>query len=108
MTGKQMSPLHRLESLTATEAIHVHDYMQLAFGDNARLSIYNDTSIMPASKELDDLVGQIVVAVSENSDSIEIRFLNATKLIIDLRPDAFRGPEALQLQFPGEPAIVWK
>lgn len=100
------TPLHALEGLKVTKAAIVHDYVQLAFGDEIGISIYNKLELSPDAR-LEDLISKIVLRVEESPNSIEIRFLDGAILAIDLHRQAYRGPEALELNRAGHPPIVW-
>ncbi len=101
------APLHIIEGLTVTEAEAVHDYVQLAFGREIGISIYNEMDISPKSVGVGALIGKLVLAVTERADAIEIKFADGTLLKIDLHPQAYRGPEALQLNRAGYPPVIW-
>jgi len=100
------TPLHALVGLKVTKATIVHDYAQLAFGDEIGISIYNEFELSPDVR-LEDLISKTVLRVEESSNSIEISFLDGVKLAIDLHRQAYRGPEALELNRTGHPTIVW-
>jgi hypothetical protein len=101
------SPLHTIEGLTVTEAEVVHDYVQLAFGDEIGISIYNEMEVSPKSTRFEALAGKTVTAVTEREEAIEIKFLDGTLLTIDMHRQAYRGPEALELNRRGYPPVIW-
>jgi len=101
------SPLQIVTGLTVTESEAVHDYVQIAFGDEIGISIYNEMSITPRSISIDKQVGKIVASVLERENAIEIEFIGGTQIAIDLRPEAYRGPEALELYRQGHPLVIW-
>ena len=101
------SPLHEIEGLTVTSAEVVHDYVQLAFGDEIGLSIYNPIAITPQSISVDKLIGRIVVSASESADAIELAFSDGVFIKVDMREQAYQGPEALQLDRKGLPIVIW-
>jgi hypothetical protein len=96
-----------LEGLTVTAAEAVHDYFQLAFGDEIGLSIYNEMTITPPAFPFEQLVGKVVISTTESTDAIEIEFSDGLRVLIDLRSQAYRGPEALQLDRVGFPIVIW-
>jgi hypothetical protein len=100
------SLLHILEGLSVTEVKEVHDYIQLLFGKEIGLSIYNDRFLIPRTTKLSDLVGKIITSIAENKDSVSLKFIDGTQLTIDMRDQAYHGPEALQLNYPGMPTII--
>jgi len=101
------SPLHFLEGLTVSHASIVHDYVQLSFGEQVGLSIYNEISLDPPSTQFELLVGKMVVKILESEEAIVISFLDGSSLEVDLHPVAYGGPEALQLNRQGEPPVIW-
>lgn len=101
------SPLTCIEGLIVTEAEEVHDYLQLAFGDQIGLSIYNEVSLTPESMRWEQLVGNTVLSVAEEDSFIELTFLDGVRICIDMRPQAWHGPEALQLNRQGQPTVIW-
>ncbi|MEI7875593.1 MAG: hypothetical protein WCK95_25945 [Alphaproteobacteria bacterium] len=102
------SILHQtLEGRVVTEAEIVHDYVQLAFGDGIGVSIFNEMLISPRPASVGTLVGKIVALVKETESRIEINFADGSRIDIDMRPIAYRGPEALVLHRQGLPTVVW-
>ena len=98
-------PLNCLVGKAVTVAETVHDYVQLSFGPDTGLSIYNDFWIAPEARPR-DLVGQRVIAVDSTINEALIRF-EGSSLTVDLRPSAFHGPEAMQLHRDGHDPIIW-
>jgi hypothetical protein len=105
---KKSSPLDEIVGQTVTDAKRVHDYIQLGFGEKIGLSVYNDIHMLPAGASIDDLTGKMVISVDEKQDSVEIRFLDKTAFIIDMRDQAFHGPEAIQLNRVGQTPVIWR
>ena len=101
------SLLHAIQGLVVTKAEVVHDYIQLAFGDEIGLSIYSAITVTPQAIAIDELIGKIVIAVAERADVIRLKFSGEMNIEIDLRPQAYRGPEALQLNRKGLPPVIW-
>jgi hypothetical protein len=54
------------------------------------------------------LVSKIVKGAEESTNSIDINFEDGTTLKIDMRPQAYRGPEAMELNRVGFPTVIWK
>lgn len=80
----------------------------ISFENGASLAIYNKFDLVgPASNDQNRLIGNIVARVEESADAISIIFENNLALRIDLREEAYAGPEAMQLCVPGAPIIVW-
>jgi hypothetical protein len=90
-----------------TEVVEIHDYVQLVFSDDIRISIYNEMTVSPPSIAVSRLVGRIVTAVAEDDNAIEIQFLDGARIKVDMRAQAYRGPEALQLNRRGHPDVIW-
>ena len=101
------SPLHNLEGLTVTKVVEIHDYVQLHFGDDVGISIYNEIETHPGSTAIAEFVGRIMSGVVERDNEIEFTFLDGAKIRIDMHPEACRGPEALELHRHGHPTVIW-
>lgn len=100
----ELDPLRCLVGKIVSQAEALHDYIQLAVGDEIGLSIYNDFRLTVG--RLDDLIGQTVTNVATTAEQAVIQFAR-TSLIVDLRNSAYRGPEAMQLDRIGHDLIVW-
>lgn len=101
------SPLHKLEGLTITEVLEIQDYIQLHFGDDIGISIYNEMEISPRTLTVSKLVGKTVTAVTEREEAIEIKLLDGSQIIVDMHRQAYRGPEALEMNQHGHPPVIW-
>jgi len=101
------SPLQDLVGLTVTEVVEIHDYVQLHLDSAIGISIYNQLEVSPRNVSVFQLVGKRVDAVSEREDAIEIRFVDGSRVTVDMRHQAYRGPEALELNRRGEPPVIW-
>lgn len=99
--------LSSLTGKTLTEVAKLHDYVQFAFGQQTRLSVYNPVHACPGSFNSEALIGKRVASIDSNETQIVIAFENGVRLEIDMRPESFRGPEAMQLDRDGLPTIVW-
>jgi len=80
----------------------------ISFENGVSLAVYNKYESVGFS--LDDarwLAGNAVADVNESADTITIRFQNNWMLRIDMRDEAYTGPEAIQLRVPSEPIVVW-
>jgi hypothetical protein len=80
--------------------------LTIIFEDYA-LNIYNPLTILPSDKELLDFIGLKLIVARETKDEAELIFDNGYKIIIDLRDDAYFGPEAMSLVGPGNFLAVW-
>ncbi len=101
------SPLQDLVGLAVTEVVEIHDYVQFHLGSEIGISIYNQLEVSPRNVKVLQLVGKTVAAVSEREDAIEIRFVDGSRVAVDMRHQAYRGPEALELMRRGEPPVIW-
>ncbi|MEA2795507.1 MAG: hypothetical protein QOI87_2887 [Bradyrhizobium sp.] len=107
MLVKMAAPIQILKGLKVTKVEIVHDYVQLAFGDEIGISVYNEMDISPKIP-LERLVSKTVISVKESVNSIDIDFADGIKLTIDMRPQAYQGPEAIELNRVGFPPVIWK
>lgn len=82
------------------------DYVQLVFGNHARLSIYNEFEIFPNSSQVNQFVGNTITSVLDQDTATELKFLDGERIVIDMSDAAYNGPEALQLSREGEPTII--
>ena len=101
------SALHDLEGLTVTKVREIHGYVQLHFGNEVGISIYNEMKVSPDSTAIAMLVGKTVAAIDEKDRMIEIAFLDGSRITVDMHRQAYRGPEALQLNRVGQPPVIW-
>jgi hypothetical protein len=99
------SPLDALKGLTVTGVIEIHDYIQLHSGDAVGISIYNDIEVSPGT--LTEFIGKTIDAVAERDTEIEFTFIGGVKIKISMHPEAYRGPEALELNRRGQPPVIW-
>ncbi|WP_460318502.1 hypothetical protein [Pseudomonas ogarae] len=81
------------------------EYLQIYFSKGEILNIYNSYSLAGAS--LGSLVGKKLRSVTEDSEVIELKFDDLAVLTIDMKPEAFDGPEAMQLLRDGEATVIW-
>lgn len=81
---------------------------QICFENGVSLAIYNKYKLVGIGVSDEKLlVGSIVIDVDESTDATTIMFENNSALRIDMRDEAYTGPEALQLRVPGEPIMIW-
>jgi hypothetical protein len=100
------SQLDILVGMVVTEALKVHDYVQLLFEKDISLNIYNALRLCN-DDDLRTLKGATLLKVEEKPETLIFYFSNGKHLDIDLCDDAYNGPEALELNVPGQPAVVW-
>ena len=71
------------------------------------LDIYNPITVIPSDKELPDFVGLKVVAISDTKEEGELIFDNGYKIVVNMRDEAYYGPEAMCLYGPENLIVVW-
>lgn len=102
------SKLSGLCGLKIADAVLTESEVGIGFENGVSLAIYN-------SYELDGfvltdaqrLIGNIVTHVDEGADTTTIRFENNWALRVNMRDEAYTGPEAMQLRVPGKPTVIW-
>ena len=100
------SRLDVLVGMVVTDALKVYDYVQLLFEKDISLNIYN-TLLLCNGDDLRVLKGATLLKVEEKLEKLIFSFSNGTRLDIALCDDAYNGPEALELNIPGQPTVVW-
>jgi hypothetical protein len=100
------SQLKVLVNLRVESTAELHDYLQLFFEEGSILSIYNEFELSD-SGDTNSLQGATLKKVEETQDTIALDFSNEQHLRIDLRDEAYRGPEAVVLHVPGKFIVVW-
>ena len=100
------SKLDILVGIAVTDALKVRDYVQLLFERDIVLTIYNEFKLLN-NHDVSSLSGAKLVKVEEKPEAVILYFSNGTRLHIDLRDEAYNGPEALELRVPGQPTVVW-
>lgn len=101
-----ISQLDVLVGMVVTDALQVHDYVQLLFEQDISLNIYNAWRLCNGD-DLRALHGTTLLKVEEKPETLLFSFSNGKRLDIDLCNDAYNGPEALELNMPGQPPVVW-
>ena len=89
-----------------TEALKVHDYVQLLFEKDLSLNIYNVLRLCN-DDDLRALNGATLLKVEEKPETLIFSFSHGKRLDVDLCDEAYNGPEALELTVPGQPTVVW-
>ena len=100
------NPLEQLVGQRVTKSGIVHDHAQVIFGSAAILTINNDYTITD-TKNPAELEGLTLTGVSQNAEEVVLTFADGTALDVNLRPDAYHGPEAMTLHRQGQPIVVW-
>ena len=80
--------------------------MQLLFGKDLSLNIYNALRLCNGD-DLRALNGATLLQVEAKPETLIFSFSHGQRLDIDLGDDAYNGPEALELNVPGQPTVVW-
>jgi hypothetical protein len=79
----------------------------VVYFEEYRLSIYNNIRIWPPNKEINDFVGLKVLEAFETKEEAVLKFQHDCKVVIDLRDEAYSGPEAMYLSGPDNFWVVW-
>ena len=100
------SQLDVLVGMVVTEALQIYDYVQLLFEKDISLNIYNALRLCNGD-DLRVLNGAALLTVEEKPDTLIFAFSNGKRLDVNLCDTAYSGPEALELNVPGQPTVVW-
>jgi hypothetical protein len=101
------SKLSVINGLKITNSILAEGDTGISFENEIRLAIYNRFELIGFASGKELLNGNIVIDVIEARDFITIRFEDNRALRIDMRDEAYTGPEAIQLCVPGEAIVIW-
>jgi len=102
------SPLSVLQGRVVRSAVCLEGYFQLHFDLGTSLSIFNTLSLAgPVAGGLDAIQGKRLLSVEESEEEVTLQFEDGSLVEVDLREEAFNGPEAMALHVPGEPTVVW-
>jgi hypothetical protein len=86
----------------------VEDYLQIHFELGPSLSIFNTVALTgPVAEDLAAINGKRLLIADESAEKATLRFEDESVIEVDLRDEAFNGPEAMTLHLPGEPIVVW-
>ena len=100
--------LRILENRVVQSAIYVEDYFQLHFGPGAVLTINNPINLTgPVAESLSSIRGLRISSIEESDEKAILRFGDGSSIDVDLRDEAYQGPEAMVLDVPGIPTLVW-
>jgi hypothetical protein len=100
------SKLDVLAGMAVTDVLKVHGYVQLLFEKDISLNIYNELRLCNGD-DLRALNGTMLLTVEEKQETLILYFSNGKRLDINLCDTAYSGPEALELNVPGQPTVVW-
>ncbi|MDR3324038.1 MAG: hypothetical protein LBS89_07540 [Zoogloeaceae bacterium] len=104
-------PLLPLAALLNLKIVHMDSTAEMTgirFEQGIHLAIYNRLhwqGIAPDKISL--LTGKRIVKLLENEKRIILSFEGGASLEIDMQDAAQTGPEAMQLDIPGQPLVVW-
>lgn len=102
------SKLSVICGLRVVDILLVEGDAGISFENGISLAIYNKYELVGVGLSDEQLlIGNIVTDVDGSADAATIRFENNSALRIDMRDEAYTGPEALQLRVPGEPIMIW-
>lgn len=106
------SPIDDLLGLCLTSHEIVEDYEQLIFEDGAAiLSIYNPYEVLGPEPEsgqtISRVMGRRLLGVTTRPTLVELSFEEYWSVNVDIRDEAFTGPEAMVLHQPGKSPVVW-
>ncbi|HKG15075.1 MAG TPA: hypothetical protein VKB12_17255 [Pyrinomonadaceae bacterium] len=103
--------LQELVGLEVSKASLVHDYLQVFFEGGAILNVYNVFHLSGGAAGdggAPPLDASTLAAVKEEVQEVELTFSNGVVISIDMRDEAYQGPEALELIRAGSPTVVWR
>lgn len=102
------SKLEVISGLKVVDAALPEGDAGLRFENGISLAIYNRFELVGfASSDAELLIGNVVTELDDGANMIRIRFDNNWMIQIDMRDEAYTGPEAMQLRVPGEPIVIW-
>ena len=83
------------------------DGLGLWLDGECSLMIYNPCSILPASLKCTSLIGRTIESASSALGEFRLNLGGGVTLVVDLRDEAYTGPEPMVLRIPGQPIVVW-
>lgn len=102
------SKLNVICGLKVADVVLVIGDAGMSFEGGISLSIYNRFEVAGITlSDAHTLIGKAVTDVEVGECAITIRFEHRFAIQIDMREDAYTGPEAMQLRVPGEPIVIW-
>ena len=104
----EKSKLSVIRGLKIVDVELVEDGAGISLENGINLIIYNKYRLIGLNfEDAHLLIGHMVTHIEEDIDTITIKFENDRALRIDMKDDAYTGPEAMQLRVPGEPIVIW-
>ena len=102
------SKLRAICGLKVVDAVFGIDEEGVSFENGTNLAIHNKFELVGFTlSDAHMLIGKAVVDVDEGEYTITIKFENNFAIQIDMREEAYTGPEAMELHVPGEPIVIW-
>lgn len=102
------SKLKIICGLKVVDAAFTDSDAGIIFEKEINLVVYNKYILTGLSlSEASLLIDKIVIDINEDECLITIKFDCDLTMHIDMRDDAYTGPEAMQLRVPGEPIVIW-
>lgn len=104
----EKSKLNVICGLKITGAVLGENKVTLSFENGSLLSIYNSHKLDGfIADNAQDLIGKVILQVEDQLEIATIKFENDWAILVDMRDEAYMGPEAMQLRVPGEPIVIW-
>jgi hypothetical protein len=111
LTGKQIieielcgAPYYPIDNSDSKPIIV--DELWINFGEY-KLNIGNNYELSPELDNPEALIGKVIKEVIETNDTVKINTTLGNVLTIDLRDEAFNGPEAMSLHGPENYLKIW-
>ena len=113
LTGKQIieigiypAPYYAINSPDSKSEPLTVITLWINFGEY-KLNIGNNYELSPEPNNPEALVGQVIQEVIETSDAVKMITTIGVILTIDLRDEAYNGPEAMSLHGPENDIEIW-
>ncbi len=92
----------------AIDAIDANDGLYISFGDSY-LAIHNPVTIEPdeMAKHFSAMAGLVIEDIQETESEMRIQISGNVTLRVDLRPEAYTGPEAMVLKTAKDGFVIW-
>jgi hypothetical protein len=75
--------------------------------EDYRLSISNKITLDPNTTDIGSFIGKKIKTVQETHQEIKIINTDNNWIVVDLRDEAYVGPEAMSLNGPNNLCVVW-
>ncbi|MDA8485650.1 hypothetical protein NNO07_21490 [Pseudomonas resinovorans] len=80
----------------------------IVFENGCSPSIYNKFTLSGINKRDEKiLIGRKITKINEDAQEITMTLEGNFMITINMRDNAYSGPEALQLRIPGNPIVIW-